>query len=302
MRFAYPLLFGFLFIVSMSTWIYSIGFADPKDEAIRFLTDVRSGNLAQSVKHFGGNACRCPAKGGWGSYLIYASGQESNLAFLTGHDFKIGSVKSTTMPAKHKPSLIPWEHGEDAAVDVQISFDQKKYAPLFLPLKIAYGQKMTEQEFNEFLKDPDHDAWKGFTLRLRPGIKPGSIAPPKEPLPPEALKEFHDLQKDNAKSKDEQVTYNDATDDAITETLGKDATEFLRPKEAGPVIQTDGKEMPIDQVESKLPRLTAATLRLHVVRRGQLKEWTIYHSGLMNPVMTEGNKDIALTHDHRPEQ
>jgi hypothetical protein len=299
MRFAYPLLFILLAIVSASTWIYSLAFADPKDEAITFLTDIKSGKLAKSVKHFGGNVCRCPAKGGWGSYLIYQSGQEPNLAFMTGHDFAMG--KPTSIPiANTKAYLVPWERPEDFAVDVPVSFDPKQYTPVFLPLPMAYGKKMTEAEFDKFLQDPDNDSWKGFTLRFRPSIKPGSIAAPTEPLPPEAATEFEALRKDGKKPEEEKQPPKDSTDDAIKAALGEDSTEYLHPKEAGPVVKTDGTVIPAEQIEARLPRLKSATLRLHVVRRGQIKDWTIYHFGLMNPILIENGKEIALKHDRRP--
>jgi|LakMenEpi03Aug12_release.lakeMendotaPanAssembly.Ray.scaffolds.fasta_scaffold413636_1 hypothetical protein len=298
MRFAYPLLFILLAIISASTWISSLVFADPKDEAITFLTDIESGKLAKTVKHFGGNACRCPAKGGWGAYLIYQSGQEPNLAFMTGHDFAIGKPTSTKME-NTKSYLVPWERPEDSAVDVPISFDAARYSPVFLPLPMAYGKKMTEEEFDKFLQDPDKDSWKGFTLRFRPSIKPGSIAPPTEPLPPEAATEFEALQKDGGKhSADTQPK--ESTDDAIKEALGDAATDYLHPAEAGPVVRADGSTIPWQEVESKLPRLKNTILRLHVVRRGQIKDWTIYHFGLMDPVLVEGGKEIHFTHDRRP--
>ncbi len=300
MRFAYPLLFILLAIISASTWIYSLTFADPKDEAITFLTDIKSGNLAKSVKHFGGNVCRCPAKGGWGSFLIYQSGQEPNLAFMTGHDFEIGRPTSTPMD-NTKPYLIPWERPEDFAVDVPVSFKPTNYSPVFLPLPMAYGKKMTEAEFDKFLQDPDNDAWKGFTLRFRQSLKPGSIAPSTEPMPPEAATEFEALQKGGGKkAEEEKLPPKESTDDAIKEALGADAAEYLHPKDAGPVVRADGTVIPEEQIEARLPRLKSATLRLHVVRRGQIKDWTIYHFGLMDPVLVENTKEILLKHDRRP--
>lgn len=298
MRFAYPLLFILLVILSAGTWISSLVYADPKDEAIAFLTDIKSGNLAKSVKHFGGNACRCPAKGGWGSYLIYQSGQEPNLAFMTGHDFEIG--KANTKHLENAAQyFVPWERPEDNVVDVPISFNASKYMPVFLPLPMAYGKKMTEAEFDKFLHDPDNDAWKGFTLRFRSSIKPGSIAPPAEPMPAEAMTEFEALQKEDPNKT--KKTVDESTDDAIKKALGSTATDYLHPQEAGVVVREDGSEIPPAEIEAKLPRLKNATLRMHVVRRGQIKDWTIYHFGLMDPVLVENGKDIVLKHDRRPE-
>lgn len=296
-----------MLIISTVTWMNNFVLLDPKDEAMSFLTDVRSGSLAKSVKHFGGNACHCPAKGGWGSYLIYASGQEPNLAFMTGHPVEFGQPKETPMQ-NVKKTLLPWEKPEDAAIDVPITFDPAKYAPLFLPLPMAYGHPMKIAEFNDFLKDPDKDSGRGLTLRLRPSIKPGSIAAPDEPMPPETATEFEALNKDrkdnNDKSKNTDATSKntDATTEDIKKTLGAEAAEYLIPKDAGDVLLADGSVMPPDQVAAQLPRLKSAVLRLHVVRRGKLKEWTIYHFGLMHSVLVEGDREIPLMHDRPPEE
>jgi hypothetical protein len=305
MRFAYPLLIVLLVILIGTSWISTVMFADPKDEAIAFLKDVQSGGLARSVRHFGGNACRCPAKGGWGSYLVYISGQEPNLAFLTGHQFSLGQPKATPI-ANKLTTMLPWEKPEDFAVDIPITFDPKVYSPLFLPLSTAYGQPISESTLQKFLSDPDKDAWKGFTLRFRPGLQTGAIAPPSEPLPPEAANEFEALKKDrpgDTEKEREHASHTGqmSTEDAVRQALGAEALLYLVPKDAGPIMLPDGSKMPIAQVESQLPRLKSAIMRLHVVRRGQLKDWTIYHFGLMEPVLTLADgKDFKLTHDHRP--
>jgi len=279
-------------------------FLDPKDEAMSFLKDVRSGNLAKSVQHFGGNACHCPAKGGWGAYLIYASGQEPNLAFVMGHPVEFGQPKDTPMK-NVKTTLLPWEKPEDAAIDVPITFDPAKYAPLFLPLRMAYGYPMKIAEFEDFLKDPDNDSGRGLTLRLRPDIKPGSIAAASQSISAETASEFPALNKERKDNADKPATTNATTDAAIADikiTLGIGATEYLIPKDAGDVLLADGSVMPPYQVAQRLPRLKSAILRLHVVRRGKLKDWTIYHFGLMHPILMEGNREIPLIHDRPPEE
>lgn len=297
-RLLYPLFFICLLVISAYTWMTNFVLLDPKDEAVSFVKDVRDGSLAKTVKHFGGNACHCPAKGGWGSYLIYISGQEPNLAFMQGHPFQMGEAKDTPMHNRHS-TLLPWEKPEDAAVDIPVTFDPAKYAPLFLPLQMAYGYPMKVDEFEQFLQDPDKESGRGLTLRLRPSIQPGSIAPPKQELSLEALAEFEDLRKQ--KSAAEKKKYDELTSDLV-KTLGPEATKYLVPKDASPVLLADGKVMPPDEVAQKLPRLKSAVLRLHVVRRGKLKEWTIYHFGLMNPVLTEGDREIALKNDRPSEE
>jgi hypothetical protein len=278
-----------------ASWKHTVIDSDPSQEGIAFLKDVRDGGLAKSVKHFGGNTCRCPAKGGWGSYLIYVSGQEPNLAFMTGHPFQFGQPVMSRMHNDRK-SLLPWQKPEDFAIDVPIAFDKNTYAPLFLPLAMAYGDQMTQAQLDDFIKDPDKDAWKGFTLRMRPSLKPGAIAPPSEPLPPSAVDEFQDLKKKPDEGKDEA-----STEDAVREALGAKALKYLKPKDAGAVIDAEGKPVPREKVESMLPRLKSAILRMHVVRRGAVNDWTIYHFGLMYPVLVfNDGHELKLTHDGRP--
>jgi hypothetical protein len=306
MRLLFPLLILiFICIIANGFMKITVG-ADPKDEARQFISDVREGGLAKTVKHFGGNTCRCPFKGGWGSYLIYVSAQEPNLAFMTGHPFEFGAPSMVRLK-NDREALLPWQKPEDTAVDVPITFNPKVYAPLFLPLPMAYGETMTEDQLNQWLKDPDKDAWKGFTLRFRPSLKQGAIAPPNEPLPPQAATEFQALNskaQDAHKSETQKKLQQEetSTEDAVRKALGNKATEYLKPKDAGPVVDQSGKPIATDKIESELPRLKTAILRLHVVRRGSINDWTIYHFGLVNPVllMADGT-DFKLVHDRRPD-
>src|SRR5215472_16798140 len=89
----------------LAFFAFSQGFkkATPEREGVRFVTDLIRGNLSKIVRNFGGNTCRCPAKGGWGSYLVYQSGQEPNLAFLVGHPVLCGDP-SIRILTHEKPS------------------------------------------------------------------------------------------------------------------------------------------------------------------------------------------------------
>lgn len=326
MRFVYPLIVLFVFALSVIIFIATSVYSSPAEEAVAFLDDLKTGNLSRAVKRFGGNVCRCPAKGGWGSYLIYVSAQEPNLAFLVGHDFSMGKpvVHPLKKEAKH---VLPWEKPEDTVVDIPLTFDKQKYQPLFLPLKMAYGHEMTEKELNEYVADPDREAWKGFYLRLRPSLQPGAIAPPRDGITPEALLEFDALRetkakvlgsKANEKKSGTADTDSEPADEAarkgtsaqkhardeaadLRELFGEDAADYIEPKEAGKVLRADGSEVPRHEVEEKLPRLSQTLMRLHVVRRGQLKDWTIYHFGTMeNEVVFPDGRKLVLEHDRPP--
>jgi hypothetical protein len=324
MRLAYPILLLVLVALIASTWMSSNVLSDPEIEAVGFLDDVRQGDIVKAVRQFGSNACRCPAKGGWVSYLIYKSGQEQNLAFMLGHPFEAGKTKDSPIQ-NGKEAVIPWQKPEDFAVDVPISFKKEQYMPYFLPLKMAYGKDMTEEEFNHFVENPDEDSWKGFTLRLRPGIAKNSIQAPVVDVPKELALQFvsltgeteqaklaaNALKKSQAESAsiahgttDDTAQEDSSTElqnDDIKKALGDEATEYLVPQEAGHVLNAQHQAIPDEQVLKRLPQLQSAQLRLHVVRRGKLQRWTIYHFGFMYPkLLLSDGKVLPLVHDQRP--
>jgi hypothetical protein len=318
MRFVYPLFMLVLLMLIATTWFSLNVYSDPKITAVKFMEAVRAGDLVKAVKLFGSNACRCPAKGGWVSYLIYRSGQEQNFAFLVGHPFQIGPTKVTPMK-NEKQALLPWQKPEDCAVDVPITFDAKNYMPYFLPLKMAYGQDMTEGEFNNFVEDPDKDSWKGFTLRLRPGIEAGAIVPPTVKIPEDLVDQFRALtdnsnvdngharaasgrkSESNSNSNENASTASDITVNDIKKALGENATTYLTPRDAGSVVAENGKTISVSSVTAKLPRLKSAVARLHVVRRGKLNDWTIYHIAVIYPVVHLSNgQDLELKEYARP--
>lgn len=157
MRFVYPLLMFLALGIVLAIFVSENLKADPNKTMGAFVDAVRSGDYRKAVNQFGGNACRCPAKGGWVSYLIYSSSQEPNLAFMTGHPFeyKAGAAKPIESSDEAKKGSVPWEAPQDVVIDVAIKFDSNKYRPLFLPVFMAYGKEMSEAEFEAFLKDPD---------------------------------------------------------------------------------------------------------------------------------------------------
>lgn len=315
MRFAYPILLLVLMAIIASTWMSSNMLSEPDAEGMTFLDYVRQGDVVKSVRQFGSNACRCPAKGGWVSYLIYKSGQEQNLAFMLGHPFETGKPKDSPIQ-NGKEAVLPWQKPEDYAVDVPITFKTEQYMPYFLPLKMAYGKDMTEDEFNHFLVDPDEESWKGLTMRLRPGLAKGSIKPPVVEVPKDLALQFISLtgETEQVKMASEALKRSNAesaaiahhttddtnvSDEDIKKALGDKATEYLIPQEAGRVLNAQGQPLSEEEVLKRLPRLQSALLRLHVVRRGKLQRWTIYHFGFMYPkLLLADGKILPLVHDH----
>ena len=304
MRLAYPLflliIFGFVAYLWLSTTVDD----SPQREASRFLNDIRSADVIDAVKQFGSNVCHCPAKGGWVSYLIYQSGQEHNLAFMLGRPFTADTPVAT--PAENnRQALLPWQRPEDYVVDFPIKFEADSYQPYFLPLKMAYGKNMPLSEFNEFLQDPDKNAWQGFTLRLRPSLDLGTVKPPKIDVPHEMQKDFKSYERvtKQALNKGENTidSKSEIDKDYIRKSFGEDVADYLVPEDAGQVLDENGKPLSEKAVEAQLPKLEKMSLRLHVVRRDKIQNWTIYHFALEQPVLIMPNgKEIVLQHHQRP--
>lgn len=308
MRFVYPAIVLSVFALSMCLLVMNTVFVSPKEEAFAFLENLKHNELSRAVKRFGGNVCRCPAKGGWGSYLIYVSAQEPNLAFTVGKNFSVGEPKIHNVNhPKKKAVTVFWETPEDTVVDVPIKFE-KNDRPYFLPLKMAYGYKMTEEELNAFSKDPDHEAYKGFYLRLRPSIEKDAILPPKGAISEEAELEFQAILKDKSRmlKKDKDALelerrQNEQAAQELRDMFGDEAADYVEPKDAGPVVKADGTEMSKEEIEKLLPRLDNCLVRLHVVRKGQLRDWTIFHFAVIANIldMPDGSQ-LKLKHSQPP--
>ncbi len=282
MRYAIPILFLILALFALQSWINQAKQATPSREAIAFLSALRTGNLSRIVRHFGDNTCHCPKSYGWGSYLAYQTGQETNLTFLLGHPFTIGQPVETKIEsppqAKHG---IPWEHPDDYIVELPIQFNSNKYSPIFLPLPMAYGKNMTWKELQNFMDDPDQEATKAFSLRLRPSLSPNAITFDGKTIESDVRGEFKFLKiatntKTNLKTKTEE-------------------NQTAYPQEAGKVLMPDNSIVPREKLEEILPRLKATTMRLHIVRRSKLEPWTIFHFALVKSTLEESQQQKLIT-------
>jgi hypothetical protein len=271
--------------------------SDPSRHALSFVQHVQNNDYEKVVASFGGNICRCPAKLGWVSYLFYNSGEEPNLAFLMGHDFEAGPIAVKAMKSDAKNYSI-LDKPEDFAVAIPLRFDH--YRPMFLPLDMAYGYDISSEQFEQFLADPDHEAWKGLTLRMRPSLDKGTADEP------EAAKILVNKQKKKAKreqsktgqaGQEEQPVQND-----LEKELFGDAARYNTPKDAGTVKLADGTTLSNEAVAARLPRLKSAILHLHMVRRDQRQPFTVFHFVISDPVLSlaGSNKDIVLKNFHAP--
>lgn len=244
--------------------------ASPLPAVQKFLKHVGDANYEATVRDFGGNTCRCPAKLGWVAYLIYSSGEDPNLAFLMGRKFEVGKMRWHKVHSKVK-AKTPLDNPEDYEVDVPLSFNQDR--PYFLPLDLAYGHDIELSALEKLLQDPDQDAWKAICLRLRRGVGSGSIAEPSETI--ERLK--NDLSKDGG---NEDIS----TAQLAKEMFGGEADKYSRPAECGHVLDK-GVAISENELAQRLPRLKNVELRLHMVRVDNRRPFTIFHFYLADPIL-----------------
>lgn len=271
--------------------------SNPSRHALSFVKHVKNNDYGKVVEAFGGNVCRCPAKLGWVSYLFYNSGEEPNLAFLMGQDFEAGPIAVKAMKSDSKNYSI-LDKPEDFAVAIPLRFDH--YRPMFLPLDMAYGYDISADQFEKFLGDPDHEAWKALTLRMRPSLAKGTADEP------EAARVLVNKQKQKAKRESSKIGPSTEAEKPDQNDLEKelfgDAARYNTPKDAGKVKLADGTALSNEVVAARLPRLKSAILHLHMVRRDQRQPFTVFHFVISDPVLTlpGSNNDLVIKNFHAP--
>jgi hypothetical protein len=301
MKLANPVLILILALVILGALTLQLVSSSPQKEALAFVNALQSGNLGRVIGHFDVNICRCIAKGGWGAYLVYKSGQEPNLAFLVGHNYQTGEPRIVPINQRPKSRFgFPWSQPEEAIVNVTLYFDPKQYSPMFLPLPLAYGMNMSQSEFEKFVRYPADSVGGGFTLRLRPGLKVGSIKADLKKVDERLRPRFNF---DDAKSEinlsqtagGSTTTVDTAKADSLLQAaLTARPLKYVVPQDAGKVYAKDGSVVPIESLEKQLPKLKSITLSLNLSHGGPLHNWTVFHLAVIEPTFTagEGNKMI----------
>lgn len=288
--------FAIVFLAVVSLVFSGLGASkpDPPPAAQKFLKHIQDDNYEAAVRDFGGNTCRCPAKLGWVSYLIYSSGEEPNLAFLMGQKFELGAIRVKKIESKVVAKTV-LDNPEDFEVDIPLKFKEGVYQPYFLPIDLAYGHEISQSELQNYLSNPDKEAWKAISLRLRRGIAAGSIAEPGETIA--RLK-----RNDEDENKGENVS----AAQLAREMFGEEAGKYSQPTDCGKVRKADGSYFSESELESNLPRLTGLELRLHMVRVDNRHPFTIFHFYLADPVLSvpgragEASRQVILKNYQTP--
>lgn len=266
---------GFLMIVFCLAAVTAVMFAmssgSPAKEARIFLSYVRGNNYGSAVREFGDNTCHCAPEGGYGAFLRYDQAHDPNLAFLMGTNFTMAEPTVKKLPYNGEKYMMPWDKPEDTAVFVPITFPDPSQRPFFLPLDMAFGHQMSEDDVKSFVADPSLNWRRGFTLRLREKLKGTAMTPPGAPKPPPP-----------------------ESDAALEQILPKGAARYMTPADASSVVLKDGRVVAADQFKDQLPRLKSITVGLKIVRAGWWRRWAIKKVGVQDIVVTSNGKDFEL--------
>lgn len=250
-------------ILTLNVVLTTLSSEQPQEEAARFLKILQSGDERQTVLQFGDNTCGCQPRGGYVAFIKYESGEPDNLAFAFGHPLKVGEMSQTPVPTrlKNPGGNLPWEKPESREVRIKVQFDPKLYSPYFLPLDMAFGHAVKEEDLKKFCADPAPNFTRELAIRLRPELTAGVVKPP-----------------DNSSDAEKFMA------DHYMPLLPPAERKYFRPLDAGVVTMADGSSVPASNFAAQLPRLREAEVKLLVVRRGRFKHWQVKKGTVFNPV------------------
>ncbi len=257
MRFLITILFLTCLGIAAYTGMSSTLSGSPEAVAVKLIDSLRAGNIQKAVSLFGDNTCKCPPPGGYISFLRYQSGHSPNLAFLVGRSFKSGKARVALLPAKGA-YLLPWEKPEDCELTIPLTFTT--YQPYFLPLESAYGANVKKAELEKYLEDPARDAWRAFSLRLRPKVAAGLI----------------------------RYGSRQRAGKTVEKLLPSEILKYMRPQNPGKILRADGTAESMEAYVDKLPRLRSVLLQLRATRRGPFRQWQIADINFVEAVLADG--------------
>lgn len=273
------ILSGFLFMAALAIAYFSFpGFVkqdSAQERLCAFLSCLKDGKLAEARKSLGSEGCACSPPGGWSAYLNCRSSLEPNLAFLIGTGFLVNKqdLGEPFVDPVHKNVIHRPAH-------LQLSFPAAS-RPYLLPVKLAFGSDMNLAELDSFASDPGLEGLKGLTLRLRPRLGPGSIAP--DPVLLSKEPESESEQKDSLDS------------DSLTALFGTDAALILFPKDDARVRKSDGSILSTEELAAHLPRLSKLDMTVDLVCKKGSKVWKVFKCKFDDPqIDSPQGKQIAL--------
>jgi len=228
--------------------------ADAERTAKDFLRHLQRGELERAKGLLDNSGSRYRHQDGDDIYFTYESGYEPNLAFLVGHPFAIGAQSV-------KEQRSDW-YLLDGTIyaDVALPLRFESYRPWVLPVPIAFGRAMDFNDFINFVIAPGANL-EHLSLRIRPSLEPGLIKPPRSqfvaPPPPPTAPGGGAL----------------AVQSAPFSVYG--SLFGSRPVDSGPVVLPSGEKLDTGQMMRFLPRLSAMTLNLALIRAGRFSSWGV---------------------------
>lgn len=250
--------------------------AGPADTAVEFVRSVQRGDLEHAKRLLDDVEFRVsPTHGGDDGYFVYQSAYEPNLAFLVGHPFVVGSADVTTQQS----DWYVLDGTLYATAAIPLRFTADRYQPWVLPPPLAFGRSMRLADFMTFVAAPGHQP-ENLTLRIRASLERGGITPPAArsvaappaPAPPGSR----------------PVTLRPDPAGAFGSLFGPTVTD------PGPVILPSGEVLAAAQLGRLLPKLTALTLHVHLVRRGRLASWAVSRWTITDAVLLGDGRETPI--------
>jgi hypothetical protein len=229
----------------------SVTLAGPVETAEAFVRAVQRTDLEAAKRLLEDPKYRSQPRSGEDAYFRYESGYEPNLAVLVGRPY--GLVATQRRSARSDWYVL--DGTEYATVSVRIGFAPEQ-RPWILPSAMAFGRRMTFVDFLAFVAAPQSERQR-LTLRLRAGVDARATQPPPVSSipPPPAPPGARPL--------------------AVAPERGGVGLFGPRSFDPAPVVLPSGESLPLEEVERRLPRLTAITLDVTLVRRGRFASWGV---------------------------
>ncbi len=265
----------------------TVAVADGETVARTFVNALKAGNVARAKSLFDPQYQSVP-RGGLDAFFRYESAHEPNLAFLLGQPFDAGSAIVNT-PIRSEWYFLDGVRGVNLTVPLRFAGER---APFLLPSPIAFGRSMEFVAFMNYVKHPESQRFEAFTLRLRPSVAPGLVAPPptrmmEVPAPPAPI----------VKTPPPPVPGGEQRRPAVMMPAPGFEGGLLggeRPRDPGAVVLPSGEALTPEQLATLLPRLRAIDLVLTVMQRGRFASWKIEHVSLGNPLVVSDGAENRL--------
>ena len=239
-----------------------------------FVRALQRGDTETAKRALDDPRYRAEPRGGTDAYFVYESGFEPNLAFLVRQPFALGAATETTQ----RSDWYLLDGTLYATVSIPLTFTEPS-RPWMLPAPIAFGHPMPFVDLVKFSLDPARDS-RHLTLRIRQRVDPGRLRPPPPrvaPPPP--------VGPAGAQAVAPRI---DATD-----TYGSMMGQ--RPVDPAAVRLPAGEALSTEQLQRFLPRLTAITIDISLVRRGRiLAPWGVTRWNVRNAVVATEKGEVTV--------